>query len=75
MTADRELGSLTVALDRIESALQRAPVMCASPVTWIAEEGEPAMAALRLIREVCNGIPGAVAQAAVIGAKHAKVAQ
>ena len=37
-------------LDVIESALQRAPMMCASPAAWVAEEGEPAMDALRRIR-------------------------
>ena len=37
-------------LDVIESALQRAPVMCASPAAWVAEQGEPAMDALRRIR-------------------------
>jgi hypothetical protein len=53
-------------LDRIETALQRVPLN----LDWISDEGEPAMDALRFLRSVIDGIPDAIAQAAVIGAKY-----
>ncbi len=61
--------SLRDRLDRIETALQRVmPGM--NWLEWVSDEGEPALADLRVIREVVEDIPDLIARSAVIGAKH-----